>query len=111
MKIYIPPYNPFQKQKLVRSKNYREYIMSIPCLFTQKHGAIPHHETFGMNSKSKKVSDLYCLPIAEPWHTRHKLSRHNHPGGAKAFWGMVNVDPMLECLKLINYFFANGGRL
>lgn len=103
-------YNPYQKIKPIRSKRYREYIASVPCLMNGKK-ADPHHEPFGFNGRSVKVSDLWCLPLSKEWHTINRFSRHKHPGGGKVFWEMVNVDPMLECLKLINRFFSIGGKL
>lgn len=103
-------YNPYQKIKPIRSKRYREFIASVPCLVTGQK-AEPHHETFYGNGRGVKVSDLWSLPLSREWHTINPMSRHKHPGGARAFWEMINVDPMLECLKLINTFFSLGGKL
>lgn len=103
-------FSPFTKPAVMRSKRYREFIASVPCLVCG-HAAEPHHETFHCAGTGVKVSDLWCLPLSREWHTVHPRCRHRHPHGWKGFWWEHNIDPMFECLRLINWFFANGGKL
>jgi hypothetical protein len=103
-------FNPYAKSNPIRSKRYREFIASIPCLVSNQK-ADPHHESFGEGCTSGKPSDLWCLPLSKEWHTDNTRSRHRHRGGWQAFYEEHNINPWLECLKFINYFFANGGKL
>lgn len=103
-------YNPFAKIIPVRSKRYREFIASVPCLVTGLK-AEPHHESIGINGTGIKVSDLQCLPLCRDFHTIDPRSRHRHPGGAIVFWMEHNINPAQEMLRLINYFLSNGGKV
>lgn len=103
-------YNPFAKPQIVKSKEYRQFIRSIPCLISDRK-ATNHHENFGQGTTGGKCSDLWCLPLSSEWHTDNTYSRHRHPGGWEAFWKDHNINPWLKCIEFINYFFSNGGKL
>jgi hypothetical protein len=103
-------FTPNPKIKPVRSEKYLNFIRSQPCLMNGTK-AVAHHEPFLGGSTGDKPSDLFALPLSDEWHTINPYCRHRHSGGPKAFWDMVNVDPMLECLRLINMFFSQGGKL
>jgi hypothetical protein len=103
-------YNPFAKVKPIRTKQYREFITTIPCLACSTPNTDPHHEPLGSSTTGGKPSDLQCLPLCRSCHTIDTFSRHKHPKGWKYFYWAINVDPMLEMIKLINFYLAHGGK-
>lgn len=103
-------WNPVAKMKPIRSKAYREFIRSIPCMICGGRST-PHHENFGESTMGGKKSDLCCLPICEHHHTLSTTSRHQHPLGWEAFYEKHNIDPKLKVIEYTNYFFAAGGKL
>lgn len=82
-----------------RSKEYRSFVRSKPCLACGKP-SIAHHEPLGETGWGTKAPDIYCLPLCPLCH----IKRHNQ--GVKTFWDKLNVEPWREMLRLLNEFLV-----
>ena len=60
-----------QKNKPFRSKQYRDYISSLPCCVTGDTPSDCHHITgTKKGGMSTKIGDNYCIPITRSMHTQ-----------------------------------------
>ena|SRR4030065_1694342 len=107
-------WNPLSKSNPVRSRAYREFVRTCPCVCMEPNpidegcsGDVQfHHEKLGVPGGSK-CSDLQGLPLCE----YHHYVRTNYNGKWRAFYESRLVEPERKMLELINYFLANGGKL
>jgi len=102
-------FNPYQKITPFRSKEYREFIRTVPPI-VQGHGdVVPHHEGYYQGSTGSKASDIFTVSLPESLHTRSNDSIHAL--GWKEFERVHNVDLMWHCLRNIEAFLSHGGIL
>lgn len=71
------------KTKKFRSKAYRKWIASLPCLITKVHGTQAAHIRAGTNGgMGLKPEDNWCVPLSPEMHDlQHKI-------GERKFWDM-----------------------
>lgn len=95
-------FNPQAKIKPVRSKRYLSFIRSKPCIVCGSllHAQAMHH-SFGQGTMGGKPSDLWCLPGCHSCHHLEHLKGNEVPVEFRA----------IMCLKFINEFFSQGGKL
>lgn len=82
------------------SKEYREWVSSLPCCVsgiigsTQAHHAIGHSHVTG-KSMGKKGSDLTCLPLSA------ELHNELHQNGYNTFERKHNMSQLEQAFKTI----------
>ena len=65
-----------KKDKPFRSKQYLEYIRSLPCCITGDTGCVAHHITGTKKSgMGTKAGDNYAIPLTQSMHQQ----LHNDP--------------------------------
>ena len=65
-----------QKQKPYRSKEYLDYVRSLPCSVVRCYDQAEAHHTEGGNGIAMKGSDLSCIPLCRVHHVIcHSMGR------------------------------------
>ena len=73
----------FPKNKIFRSKEYKAYIRTLPCLVCGK-ASDPHHEVGG--GIGIKGPDLFSIPLCREHH------REREDIGIETFWDKYSMD-------------------
>jgi len=93
-------YRPQPKHKVMRSKKYRTWISSHPCVICGKSPCDPHHEPLGKGGLAIKCPDSQCLPLCHP----HHVERHNK--GRETFWRGYNPEMLI--IQYLTEYLNNG---
>ncbi|MCP3941068.1 MAG: DUF968 domain-containing protein [Desulfobacteraceae bacterium] len=93
----------YPKNKPERSKAYRQWIRSKPCLicgytmndsFPDEYGVDPHHESEkGHGTMGGKTTDKRCVPLCSIHHTYSTNSRHNT--SREEFWQDIDIEAII----------------
>ena len=90
----------FDKQKQIRSKEYRTYVKQLPCVVTERPGCDPHHPKGHGLGGSVKCSDIFCIPLSREEHTKF------HNMGWETWEGIHGLQPIFS-LKTIEQAFRD----
>jgi hypothetical protein len=80
---------PDPKPKTFKSKKYRDFIASHPCVVSGKKSNV-HHEPLGLTGMGMKCPDSHCVPLKPELHTTGPGARHQM--GAEQFWESHDID-------------------
>ena len=81
-----------------RSKKYRQWVKSLPCVATGAPADDAHHITgTGKSGMGTKPGDNYCIPLTRAMHTL----LHNDPAAWEKLYGrqIDHLDRIIELAK------------
>jgi hypothetical protein len=88
---------------MYRSKKYKTFISSKPCLICGMDSD-PHHEPMKRGGKGIKAPDTHCLPLCHNHHTER------HAVGPDTFWGEHNEFNLPRlCLGYVTEYMERNG--
>lgn len=88
------------KPKTFRSKKYREFIKTLPCVmcgYSTHEGLsiVPAHQKLGCGGMGIKPPDTHCIPLC------HKCHTLEHQVGEETFYQKINRERVIiRCLTL-----------
>lgn len=103
----------------VRSKRYRAFILTLQSETGSAQAEVYAHQNLDGGSMADKASDLFTLPLTDAEH------KDEHRGRLKFWQGILGLHELsgyrlkeavngwcaIRCLKHINEFFSQGGKL
>lgn len=76
-----------RSERLYGPPGFADFVRGLPCLKCERGPSEPHHDPTAANGGTwRDVS-----PLCSDCHTQDPRSRHEHPGGYKAFWAEIGV--------------------
>jgi hypothetical protein len=84
----------------LRSADWLQYVRSLPCVVTGRHGCVAHHIVGGRYS-TLKTSDFLAIPLAD---AEHKLL-HDH--GWRT-WELAHGDQLHYSLRTLEQGIRDG---
>jgi hypothetical protein len=90
-----------------KSKKYRDFIASHPCVISGKKANV-HHEPLGLTQMGGKAPDSHCVPLSPELHTMGPEAVHRI--GSKRFWELHNIDVKMLIIGYLTDFLSQENR-
>jgi len=83
-----------------RSRKYREWIRTLPCLVCGREDGVEAAHTGSDGGMSLKASDFSCIPLCADHHTMD--GRRAYHGDGRAEWELLHAVNCEEVVRNLN---------